>query len=102
MTSICVDGFNLALSKGSGIATYGRNLLENLQGLGFETQVLYGPPSPRRANNVLNEAALVDAERPAQKLSRRQKSRRFQQTFLSRFGREAYSVSYTHLRAHET
>ncbi|WP_374386188.1 glycosyltransferase family 4 protein [Brevundimonas sp.] len=92
MTSICVDGFNLALSKGSGIATYGRNLLENLQGLGFETQVLYGPPSPRRANNVLNEAALVDAERPAQKLSRKQKSRRFQQTFLSRFGREAYSI----------
>ena len=29
MTSICIDGFNLALTKGTGIATYGRNLLES-------------------------------------------------------------------------
>lgn len=93
MTSICIDGFNLALAKGSGIATYGRNLLDNLQASGFETQVLYGPPTPRRANNVLNEAGLVDAERPAQKLTRRQKSKRFRETFLSRFGRDAYPIT---------
>jgi len=92
MTSICIDGFNLALSKGSGIATYGRNLLENLQTVGFGTQVLYGPPTPKRANNVLNEAGLVDAERPPSKLSRSQKSKRFRETLLTRFGREAYPI----------
>jgi hypothetical protein len=31
MTSICIDGFNLALPRGTGIATYGRNLLNNVQ-----------------------------------------------------------------------
>jgi len=92
MTSICIDGFNLALTKGSGIATYGRNLLENLKAIGFETQALYGPPTPRRSTNVSNEAGLVDAERPVQKLSRRQKSNRFRETLLARFGREAYPI----------
>lgn len=92
MTSICIDGFNLALAKGSGIATYGRNLLENVREIGFGTQVLYGPPNPKRPTNVANEASLVDAERPAQKLNRRQKSQRFRQTFLTRFGRKAYPI----------
>lgn len=92
MTSICIDGFNLALAKGSGIATYGRNLLENLQINGFGTQVLYGPSTPKQVTNVLNEASLVDAERSAQKLSRSQKSKRFRETLLSRFGREAYPI----------
>lgn len=92
MTSICIDGFNLALAKGSGIATYGRNLLENLQTIGFGTQVLYGPSTPRRPTNVLNEAGLVDAERPPQKLNRSQKSKRFRETFTARFGREAYPI----------
>jgi len=92
MTSICIDGFNLALAKGSGIATYGRNLLENLQINGFGTQVLYGPSTPKQATNVLNEASLVDAERSAQKLSPSQKSKRFRETLLSRFGREAYPI----------
>ncbi|WP_191557874.1 glycosyltransferase family 4 protein [Brevundimonas aurantiaca] len=92
MTSICIDGFNLALAKGSGIATYGRNLLENLKTIGFETQALYGPPSPRRASNAANEAGLVDAERPPQKLSRKEKSVRFRETLLTRLGREAYPI----------
>lgn len=61
MTSICIDGFNLALAKGSGIATYGRNLLINAQAIGMGTQVLYGPAAPYRKNPVLNEIALTDA-----------------------------------------
>jgi len=93
MTSVCIDGFNISLAKGSGIATYGRNLLENLQDLGFGTQVLYGPANEKRSSNVLNEAGLVDAERPPKKLNRREKSRRFRATLMSRFGREAYSIT---------
>lgn len=93
MTSICIDGFNISLAKGSGIATYGRNLLENLQDLGFTTQVLYAPNAKKLSNNILNEAGLVDAERPAKKLSRREKLIRFRETFMSRFGREAYPIT---------
>lgn len=93
MTSICIDGFNISLRKGSGIATYGRNLLENLRDIGFGTQIIYGPENERRSTNVLNEVGLVDAERPDKKLSRRDKSKRFRETFLSRFGRDAYPIT---------
>jgi len=92
MTRICIDGFNLALAKGTGIATYGRNLLANLQAVGFETEVLYGPEGPRSRTNLLNEAALVDAERPPKKLSRQEKVRRFTHTFGTRFGRTAHPI----------
>jgi glycosyltransferase involved in cell wall biosynthesis len=44
---VIVDGFNLALAQGTGIATYARNLTYNLKDLGHELHVLYGlPPSP--------------------------------------------------------
>ena len=92
MTSICIDGFNLALAKGSGIATYGRNLLENARAIGMGTQVLYGPSGARRPQNVLNEAMLVDAERPPQKLNRKQKARRWRGTLTSPLGRSPYPI----------
>ena len=92
MTSICIDGFNLALTKGTGIATYGRNLLESARTAGFGTQVLYGPTARRRDDNLLNETALVDAERPPQRLNRKQKVQRFADTFASRYGRSAHSI----------
>lgn len=92
MTSICIDGFNLALSRGSGIATYGRNLLEVVRDMGAETQVLYGPAQVHKGSHVVNEALLIDPERPPEKLSRRQKSRRFRSTLMSRFGRRAVPI----------
>jgi len=92
MTSICIDGFNLALAKGTGIATYGRNLLDSARVAGFGTQVLYGPAARRRDDNLLNETALVDAERPPQKLNRKRKIERFADTFMSRYGRTAHSI----------
>lgn len=93
MSSICIDGFNLALAKGSGIAAYGRNLLINAREIGLGTQVLYGPAVARKASNVLNEAALTDAERPPAKLNRRKKIERFRDTYMSRFGREAHAIT---------
>ncbi|HAD84316.1 MAG TPA: glycosyl transferase family 1 [Brevundimonas sp.] len=93
MTRICIDGFNLALSRGTGIATYGRNLLSNLQAIGFSTEVLYGPEGVSRSTHLLNETALVDAERPPKKLNRKEKTRRFIQTLGARFGRTAYPIT---------
>lgn len=88
--TICVDGFNIALAKGSGIATYGRNLLSTIATMGMDGQVLYGPNAKRSANNVLNETALVDADRPGPKLK---KFDRFQRTLTSRFGRSAWPIT---------
>lgn len=92
MTSICIDGFNLALAKGSGIATYGRNLLQNAREIGLDTQVLFGVPGARKAQNVLNEAMLVDPERTPQKLNRKKKMERWKNTLLSPVGRSAFPI----------
>jgi glycosyltransferase involved in cell wall biosynthesis len=89
MNSVCIDGFNIALAKGSGIATYGRNLLINARAIGLGTQVMYGPPAARNASAVLNEIALVDVERPGKKLK---KSERFTRTLTSRFGRSVHPI----------
>jgi glycosyltransferase involved in cell wall biosynthesis len=58
---IGVDGFNLSLPKGSGIATYGRNLVAALRNEGAEAHLLYGPAARIGKNAFLNEVALNDA-----------------------------------------
>ena len=60
MARICVDGFNLALPHGSGIATYGRNLNATLTAMGHETQILFGSYARITSNNLLNQIALFD------------------------------------------
>lgn len=92
MTSICIDGFNLSLPKGTGIATYGRNLLDAAVSAGFSTQVLYGPSAPRNGNNVVNETALIDAPRNPSGTSLNNKFSRFLQTRASSRGRNAFSI----------
>jgi len=83
---------NLALAKGSGIATYGHNLLANLTAMGADTQVLYGPATPRSPDPVLNEIALVDAgARQREKAG----AARALRTLTARFGRTAYPVPIT-------
>lgn len=58
----CVDGRDLSLAQGSGIATYGRNLLTTLSRMGVSTQVLYGPPTRIGNDPLLNEIALIDPD----------------------------------------
>lgn len=89
MPSVCIDGWNLALAKGSGIQVYGRNLLRNIQGLGLSGHVLYGPNAGRSREPLLNEIALVDAQAGG-----RQKKglKRAATTVLSRYGRDAHPV----------
>ena len=67
---VCIDGFNLSLKRGSGVATYARNLVGCLGELGFETQILYGPPRILRDNDLLREVSLVDADRSPAPLER--------------------------------
>lgn len=59
---ICIDGFNLAMRKGTGIATYARNLNSSIRALGEKTHILYGPKAGLGRGALLNEVALVDAQ----------------------------------------
>lgn len=88
MARACIDGWNLSLAKGSGIATYGRNLAEALAGFGTEVELLHGPTIPPTTSPLLNEIALTDARRSGRKAS----VSRAVSTVLSRFGRIARSV----------
>ncbi len=69
--AICIDAFNLGMPKGSGIATYARNLAGAIATLGYEAQLLYGPPQRPGSDNLLNEVALFDAPRNAPSPKRR-------------------------------
>jgi glycosyltransferase involved in cell wall biosynthesis len=59
--TICIDGFNLSMRQGTGIATYARNLNESLRLGGYRTEILFGPDQNVGADALLNEVALADA-----------------------------------------
>jgi len=52
------------MPKGSGIATYARNLDLSLKCLGYQTQILYGPEQGAGRDELLSEIALFDAPSP--------------------------------------
>ena len=58
---IMLDGYNLGLERGTGVATYGRNLSHVVKSLGHRVDVLYGGKSTRAKNPLLNEIAFFDA-----------------------------------------
>src|SRR3990167_4296984 len=91
--SICVDGFNLAASQGTGIATYSRNLLEVASRLGFRTEALFGPTLSPASVKPFGEVAILDPERPATPLRFVQKVERDVRTRLSPLGRTAHPVA---------
>lgn len=88
MSAICIDAFNISLAKGSGIATYGRNLLPMLRALGASPQALFGPASAPGSDKMLNEVALADAEQDI----KIRKTERLLKTYSSRFGRTAVGI----------
>ncbi|ODN69045.1 glycosyltransferase [Methylobrevis pamukkalensis] len=85
---IMVDGYNLALQKGTGIATYTRNLTQRLGALGAPVDVLYGIRSGTGARGgLLSEVDFFDPSVKAIK-TREVVSR----LATSRFGVSAYEV----------
>jgi glycosyltransferase involved in cell wall biosynthesis len=90
---ICIDGFNIAMPRGSGIATYARNLNHALRDLGHETQILYGPPQGHSKIPLLNEIALVNAWAPPTKQWSKLGS--YLRKTLPPFGRTVRRVSRT-------
>lgn len=60
MASVLIDGYNLAMAKGTGIATYARNLCKEATGLGHEVSVLYGQRIAEDDDPLLREIAFFD------------------------------------------
>ena len=57
---VFLDGYNLALTQGTGVATYARNLSFAMGQLGFETGVLYGTPTATSTDPLLREIGFFD------------------------------------------
>ena len=57
---IMIDGLNLALSQGTGVATYARNLSYCIKQNGHHLSVLYGKPVPPEKDPLLREAMFFD------------------------------------------
>jgi glycosyltransferase involved in cell wall biosynthesis len=58
---IMLDGFNLGLEKGTGVATYARNLSYAIHALGHEVGVLYGGPAAPGYSKLMHEIAFFDS-----------------------------------------
>ncbi|MBI1285505.1 MAG: glycosyltransferase [Thiobacillus sp.] len=56
-----IDGYNLGLEKGTGVATYARNLSYCLHDLGHEVGVLYGGRSAPGTTDLMKEIAFFDS-----------------------------------------
>ena len=58
---IYIDGFNLSLEQGTGVATYARNLSFALRDLGAEVGVLYGTSASTISfQSLIREIAFFD------------------------------------------
>jgi len=61
---IFFDGLNLALERGTGIATYSRILTQVAHSLGHEVGVVYSSPHALAKDARLRDAAFFDARQP--------------------------------------
>ena len=67
---VMVDGFNLSLEQGTGVATYARNLTYNLKALGHEVHVLYGFRGSPDRSSIMREISFYDPVLPSGRLER--------------------------------
>jgi glycosyltransferase involved in cell wall biosynthesis len=58
---ILIDGFNLDLESGTGVATYARNLSFCIHRLGYGTEILYGTRASPGVHELLHEIAFFDS-----------------------------------------
>lgn len=65
---VCIDGLNLSLKKGTGIATYARNLGNHLHNTGFKVSILFDKRLNENASALLYEATFYEAiNKPSEK-----------------------------------
>jgi glycosyltransferase involved in cell wall biosynthesis len=58
--NVSIDGFNLALEKGTGVATYGRNLSYVCRDLGHRVDVIYGKPVRPEKSPLMTDIRFFD------------------------------------------
>jgi glycosyltransferase involved in cell wall biosynthesis len=58
--SVLIDGYNLGLEEGTGLATYARNLSYCTHDLGYTTDILYGMGDAPGGDPLLREIAFFD------------------------------------------
>ena len=61
MHNILIDGYNLGLEKGTGVATYARNLSYEVKALGHSVSVLYGNRAAPSRDPLMREIAFFDS-----------------------------------------
>ncbi|RQT70577.1 glycosyltransferase [Burkholderia cepacia] len=57
---IAIDGHNLALQHGTGVATYAKSLADNVEQMGWDAWTLYGAPISGRQTSILREISFFD------------------------------------------
>ena len=57
---IMIDGMNLSLDKGTGVATYARNLSYCLHSIGYSVEVLYGSRAAPGHSDLMKEISFFD------------------------------------------
>lgn len=76
---IGLDGYNLAMAQGTGIATYGRNLAAAIGELGHPIDLIFGVNIPRKADDDLRESLFFGqlGADPPNRLTMRRRIRRW-------------------------
>ena len=98
---IMIDGRNLNLDKGTGVATYARNLSYCLHGLDYQVEVLYGNHAAPGMTDLMKEIAFFDTN--ASDIPRWLRLlRNAQEILLSPLGYEATKVPITGLVIKDT
>lgn len=64
---ILLDAYNMGLLRGTGVATYGRNLSSAVRELGHQINILYGGKSTQSRHGLLSEVSFFDAAKPKTK-----------------------------------
>lgn len=72
---ILVDGMNLSLATGTGVATYARNVCQIAKEAGHHVDVLYGEPFQYTSNPVFRDISFFDTPATANKNARSSKAR---------------------------
>ena len=91
---VMIDGRNLSLERGTGVATYGRNLSYCLRDLGYHVDVLYGNRAAPGHSELMHEIAFFDVNAGDIPLWL-QRLRTLREASVAPFGYEARRVPVT-------
>lgn len=92
--TVMIDGYNLALEAGTGVATYARNLSFACGDLGYRTEILYGTRASPSADPLLREISFFDPNAGSPSLML-EVARRLKQLCTSPLGVRAKEVPLT-------